>query len=287
MTQPVPTSLHQLPAWLDVAAMSVGAAFGAHVARGRHVPLFGVLLAGVVRGLGGGIARDLLLGLEPAAIANWYYVPAVFAAAVIGGATARWLSFSPLPFVAAQAIALGLLIAIGVQKAVAYHTPAPSAILIGPGRSDNRRCDRRPAHQPTGRHHERGSMAVGAPCLRSRDLLAVHHLRRLLPGRGGHRPGGGRPPGDKRRSGSTGPASTSRPRPTLARVILTVVLASDHPIGMPSDAPRPSKISLGQSVSWGMTGITAEASRTTPAPSIAWTAVVADHPAPSHGDSHV
>lgn len=131
MTQPVPTSLHQLPAWLDVAAMSVGAAFGAHVARGRHVPLFGVLLAGVVGGLGGGIARDLLLGLEPAAIANWYYVPAVFAAAVIGGATARWLSFSPLPFVAAQAIALGLLIAIGVQKAVAYHTPAPSAILIG------------------------------------------------------------------------------------------------------------------------------------------------------------
>ena len=74
--------------------MSIGAAFGAHTARGRHVLLFGVLLAGIVGGLGGGIARDLLLGLEPAAIANWYYVPAILAAAVIGGAAGA-LSLSP------------------------------------------------------------------------------------------------------------------------------------------------------------------------------------------------
>ena len=78
----------------------------------------------MVGGLGGGIARDLLLGLEPAAIANWYYVPAILAAAVIGGVTASVLSLRPLPYVATQAIALGLLITIGVQKAVAYHTPA-------------------------------------------------------------------------------------------------------------------------------------------------------------------
>jgi uncharacterized membrane protein YeiH len=62
---------------------------------------------------------------------NWYYVPAVLAAAVNGGLTARRISLSLLPFVAAQAVALGLLITIGVQKAVAYHTPGPSAVLIG------------------------------------------------------------------------------------------------------------------------------------------------------------
>jgi uncharacterized membrane protein YeiH len=111
--------------------MAVGAVFAAHVARSRHVPLFGVLLAGMVGGLGGGIARDVLLGVEPAAITNWYYVPAILAAAVVGGLTARMVSLSPLPFVAAQAVALGLLITIGVQKAVAYHTPGPSAVLIG------------------------------------------------------------------------------------------------------------------------------------------------------------
>jgi uncharacterized membrane protein YeiH len=131
MTQTVPTSLHELPAWLDVTAMTVGAVFGAHVARTRRMPLFAVLVAGVIGGLGGGVARDLLLGLEPAAIANWYYVPAILAAAVVGGLTGPRANLSLLPFVAAQAVALGLLITIGVQKAVAYHTPGPSAMLIG------------------------------------------------------------------------------------------------------------------------------------------------------------
>ena len=47
MTTP-PTSLHQLPAWADVTAMVVAAVFTAHVARHRQVPLFGVLLAGII-----------------------------------------------------------------------------------------------------------------------------------------------------------------------------------------------------------------------------------------------
>jgi uncharacterized membrane protein YeiH len=131
MTQVSPTSLHELPAWIDVTAMSVGGFFGAHLAVRREIPLFGVLVAGLVFGLGGGIARDLLLGVEPASISLWYYVPAVLAASVIGGLLAYGVEVGSLPFVAVQAVALGLLVTIGVQKAVAYRTPGPSAILIG------------------------------------------------------------------------------------------------------------------------------------------------------------
>jgi uncharacterized membrane protein YeiH len=131
MTHTPPSVLHQLPAFLDVLAMAVAAAFAAHVARERRVPLFGVLLAGLVGGLGGGMLRDVLLGLEPAAITTWYYVPVVLAAAVIGALSVRKVHFSHLPFVAAQGIAIGLLIGIGVQKAVEYRAPAPSAILLG------------------------------------------------------------------------------------------------------------------------------------------------------------
>jgi uncharacterized membrane protein YeiH len=111
--------------------MAVAAAFGAHVARTRRIPLFGVLLAGVIAGLGGGMVRDVLLGLEPAAITTWYYIPAVLAAAIIGGLTAYRVSLDPLPFVAGQAVAAGLLIGIGVQKAVEYRAPVASAIFLG------------------------------------------------------------------------------------------------------------------------------------------------------------
>ena len=124
------TVAHELPTWLDVGAMVVAATFGAHVARLRCLALFGVLLEGVLVGLGGGMTRDVLLGLEPAAITTWYYVPAVLIAALLGGAVAH-VSLSRLPFVVMQAFAIGLLIGIGVQKAVVYDTPAPGAILLG------------------------------------------------------------------------------------------------------------------------------------------------------------
>ena len=75
--------------------------------------------------------RDVLLGLEPAAITIWYYVPVVLASAVIGALSVRKVHLSRLPFVAAQGVAIGLLIGIGVQKAVEYRTPAPAAILLG------------------------------------------------------------------------------------------------------------------------------------------------------------
>jgi uncharacterized membrane protein YeiH len=68
---------------------------------------------------------------KPAAITYWYYIPAVSAAAVIGGSIAHRISLDPLPFIAAQRIALGLLVGIGVQKAVEFHAPCPSAILLG------------------------------------------------------------------------------------------------------------------------------------------------------------
>ena len=131
MTGTTSASLHQLPAWADVTAMTVAALFTAHVARRRRVPLFGVLLAGTIGGLGGGMVRDVLLGLEPAAITTWYYIPVVVGAAILGGLAAYRVRLDRLPFVAAQGAAVGLLIGIGVQKAVQYHAPPPSAILLG------------------------------------------------------------------------------------------------------------------------------------------------------------
>ena len=64
--------------------MAVAAAFGAATGRNRRLPLLAVLIAGVIAGLVGGMIRDALLGLEAAAIENWYYIPAVLLAALVG-----------------------------------------------------------------------------------------------------------------------------------------------------------------------------------------------------------
>ena len=126
-----PLPLHALPIWVDVTAMSVNAAFGAAVARNRRLTLLAVLIAGVIVGLGGGMVRDVLLGLEAAAIENWYYLPAVLGAAFVGGFLAHRLIQGHTSYLVVHGVAVALLVTIGVQKALAYKTPGDTAIFLG------------------------------------------------------------------------------------------------------------------------------------------------------------
>ena len=131
MATTTPLPLHALPPWVDVCAMAVAAAFGAATGRNRRLPLLAVLIAGVIAGLVGGMIRDVLLGLEAAAIENWYYIPAVLAAALFGGFLAHRLVQGHLSFLLARGVAVGLLVTIGVQKGIEYRAPADAAILLG------------------------------------------------------------------------------------------------------------------------------------------------------------
>jgi uncharacterized membrane protein YeiH len=126
-----PLSLHTLPIWIDVCVMSINAAFGAAVARSRQLTILAVVVAGVIVGLGGGLIRDVLLGLEPAAIQNWYYLPAVLGAALVGGFLAHRLVQRHGTYLVVHSIAVALLVTIGVQKGLAYKTPADAAIFLG------------------------------------------------------------------------------------------------------------------------------------------------------------
>jgi uncharacterized membrane protein YeiH len=128
-TAPVP--LHTLPIWIDITAMSINAAFGAAVARNRRLTLLAVLIAGVIVGLGGGMVRDVLLGLEAAAIEDWYYLPAVLGAALVGGFLAHRLIQGHTTYLVVHGVAVALLVTIGVQKALEYHTPGDTAIFLG------------------------------------------------------------------------------------------------------------------------------------------------------------
>ena len=84
-----------------------------------------LLLAGIIAGLGGSMIRDVLLGLEAAAIENWHYIPAVLVAAFVGGFRAHRIVQGHSSFLLAQGVAVGLLVTIGVQKGVTWDGDYP------------------------------------------------------------------------------------------------------------------------------------------------------------------
>lgn len=123
--------LPTLPIWLQVSAMSLNCMFGAILARSRNIPIFGTLLAGILVGLGGGIFRDMMLGLEPAAISTWYYLPFGLLLAAFGAFAFPILRRGGNALLAINSIVLGILVTIGAQKSLEYGAPWISAMFLG------------------------------------------------------------------------------------------------------------------------------------------------------------
>lgn len=124
-------TVQRLPVWFDVTVMAVNGLLGAAVARSRNIMVLGTLLAAVLVGLGGGIVRDMMLGLEPAAVSNWVYLPAVLAGGFIGALLFGRVLKRQWVFALIQGIVLGFLVTIGAQKALDYDAPVTSAVLLG------------------------------------------------------------------------------------------------------------------------------------------------------------
>lgn len=116
---------------LDLLGVAVFAASGALAAVHARLDVFGVIVLATVTALGGGIVRDVLLGVPPATLRQWPYlaVPAVVALVVF-----RWH-----PAVArlrrgvqlADAFGLALFVVTGTSVALAAGAPAITATLVG------------------------------------------------------------------------------------------------------------------------------------------------------------
>ncbi|WP_068278865.1 trimeric intracellular cation channel family protein [Aldersonia kunmingensis] len=125
----------QIPLWIDLAAVAVGAIQGASFAAAEDERVEYDVLAGfvfaVVVGLGGGILRDVLLNIVPAALQNgWYLITAVAAGAVgmlLGYVVHRLRTFVDV----LDAAALGLFVVVGVVKAHDFGLGSSAAVLLG------------------------------------------------------------------------------------------------------------------------------------------------------------
>ncbi|MDQ3576832.1 MAG: trimeric intracellular cation channel family protein [Actinomycetota bacterium] len=116
----------------ELVGLAVFAASGALAAVHARLDVFGVVVLGLTTALGGGVIRDLLLGITPpTTLRDWPYiaVPVVVALAVFG--------FHPQvarlrrAVLLADAVGLGLFTVTGTATALAHNVPTYTACLIG------------------------------------------------------------------------------------------------------------------------------------------------------------
>ena len=117
---------------LDLAGIAVFAASGALAAVRARLDTFGVVVLGMTTALGGGIIRDVLLGVHPPmTMRDWRYllVPVVTSLLVF------WLHHQFVRLrrgvLLADAVGLGLFTVSGTATALAHDVPTYTACLIG------------------------------------------------------------------------------------------------------------------------------------------------------------
>jgi uncharacterized membrane protein YeiH len=127
--------LFVIPLWADLTAVALGGVQGALFASGfrgqRRLDLLGVAIIGIVMGMGGGLIRDLLLGLSPTTLqSNWYLLTAT-AAALVGMLLAGVFQRLNRVIVGLDALVIGLFGAFGTSKALALGLPPVPAVFVG------------------------------------------------------------------------------------------------------------------------------------------------------------
>ncbi|MCW2583722.1 MAG: hypothetical protein JWQ53_2512, partial [Klenkia sp.] len=121
----------RVPAAVDLAAIVIGALTGGLLAAREGFAVSGVLLLAVSGGLGGGLIRDVLLGVPVVALTNPAYLPTVAITATVTFFFSGWLSRATALLVGLDALTLGFFTLIGAQKAQLAGLPSASVVFIG------------------------------------------------------------------------------------------------------------------------------------------------------------
>jgi uncharacterized membrane protein YeiH len=118
---------------LDLAGTSVFAIEGAMMAIEGDLDLLGVLVLAFATALGGGIARDILIGATPPkALSDWRYPVVAFGGGIIAFLGHQFVRAVPnTVIIGLDAAGLSLFAIAGTQKSLAYRIPPFIAILMG------------------------------------------------------------------------------------------------------------------------------------------------------------
>lgn len=117
---------------LDLVGTLIFALSGALVGVRRDLDLFGIAVLSVAAGLGGGVVRDLLLGVAPpAALTNAAYLPVAIAAAGLGFLFHPGIARLTASVQLLDAVGLGFFAIAGTLKSLDHGQGAVVAVLLG------------------------------------------------------------------------------------------------------------------------------------------------------------
>ena len=122
----------RVPVPVEMTAVVFGALSGALHAVNRKADVVGTFSLALSTGVGGGILRDILIGVSPpAALSHAFYLPVVAVAALLAMLFARWLARLHSALAPVDALLLGLWVLIGTEQALAHQLPVTSAVFVG------------------------------------------------------------------------------------------------------------------------------------------------------------
>ena len=132
----IPDIVINTPEWLALVTTGVGALEGAAIARqskSNELDFVGAFVCALFLGLGGGLARDTLLGNDPVVAIRtpWYLVVVVLCTFVVLFAGKFVPKNGSRMMLLLDALTVGLYAGIGVQYALDFKVSVVGAILVG------------------------------------------------------------------------------------------------------------------------------------------------------------
>jgi uncharacterized membrane protein YeiH len=122
----------RVPVPVELTAVIFGALSGALHAVDRKADVVGAFSLAMATGVGGGMLRDILIGISPpVALARPRYLMVVAAVALLAMLFARWIARVTSALASVDALLLGLWAVTGTEQALAHDLPVTSAVFVG------------------------------------------------------------------------------------------------------------------------------------------------------------
>lgn len=122
----------EVPEWLDLSAVVVGALAGVLVAQEHKLDLVGFVAMCLICALGGGILRDVIMQVgDVYALRSLWAIPLCVVTALVGFMFPTMVAKHPNMYEWVDMISVGLFVVAGTSKAVAYGLHVSATILMG------------------------------------------------------------------------------------------------------------------------------------------------------------